>query len=475
MPSPLEVQLTKALQPFPSGITFEIYDLPTKSEPYKLFLDDQKPIAQVVQRLIIVTAQTESCPERLVVLAIEAYEYKVHQGDSVQKIVYIGKVDTSGAEIAEFAKSGLTRKVVAAYIKSLGDCMIYFTSVAHAQYIFRDSKQNRNKQILQNKDLVKWWRKTLQSIQQDLSTAQTNQEPDQTTPSSEPEQTPVSTNPGIFDRLYRWWFPNTSSPSSSCPSAAPSSMERSDAKSSNLSAECRAWWNIPSFNKEEAYQAFGIQSFEENHDFWTYGHPFDQTAPINTTIPCFPDDPLGRMVQSINDTYEKDDDGNGCPTVREFWAILAVAQEFNYGTYNCIFSMRIKNGTAASKEMTDYKVEYYQNVDPDTYTDIWNIFMENRFKNNSDIKASTYHLLERWKKNKLKQPVKIITSGANPQNSSVNILVPPQKQEQQSPSVSTLAPRSKKQQRPSVNTLAPRKKHRDSPPADIVPAKKRRD
>lgn len=404
MPSSLEVQLTKALQPFPAGVTFEIFDLPTKSESCDLYYGGQEPTIQHVQRLILVAARSTSDSESLLVLGIEANEYKVDQGGSLKTIVYIGKVDTSGAELNELAKSGVTRKVVAAYIKSLGDCTVFFTAVAQQQYLFPDSKKNKNKHVLQNKDLVKWWRRTLLGIQQDLQ-GETQVEPEPE-PGPEPESkeaafqeqesVPTSKHFGILNRVYHWF------------TGSSSNKDKQAAKSPKEPTVCQGWWNIPSFSKDEAYREFGILASQENRSFWTYGHPFDQTARVNTTIPCFPDDPVGRMIRYINDPFRKDTNQPDGPTVREFWQLLCVAQEFNYGSYNCIFAMRIKNSELV--ESSDIQ-HTNSGVDSDTYTYLWNTLMEGKFIDNETNKSTTSTFMRRWEEKGLSKPFKITSNG----------------------------------------------------------------
>ncbi|KAI8143236.1 histone acetylation protein-domain-containing protein [Fennellomyces sp. T-0311] len=72
-----------------------------------------------------------------------------------KKTLYIGKVDSTGTH------RGVISKVIQAYVKSETPCRVHVFARSQPQYLFHRSAMNKDKPVLSDRDLIRWWYKVL--------------------------------------------------------------------------------------------------------------------------------------------------------------------------------------------------------------------------------------------------------------------------------------------------------------------------
>ncbi|KAI9319799.1 histone acetylation protein-domain-containing protein [Dichotomocladium elegans] len=210
-----------------------------RPEPFKLYGNSgskNETDAQHTKRLVLVslTPQGDSTM-RQIVCGMEADEFVLDA--TRQRIVYIAKVDTSGAfpDIR-----GMTARLLQAYLRAMAPCTVHVFARSQPQYLFRNSKKHPDKHILSARDLIRWWRKV---ISQSVSQSDVAQDQKQA--------------PGGFGW---WWIPGVEDMSSAL-------RETGD----NSSSSTRGW---------------------------TYGQPYEPAARARDVIPQFQDDTKARVLKS---------------------------------------------------------------------------------------------------------------------------------------------------------------------------------
>ncbi|GJJ77804.1 regulator of Ty1 transposition protein 109 [Entomortierella parvispora] len=251
---------------------------------------------------------------------------------SVERIVYVAKVDTSGywpppsvngANGVDIKKvKSPTQSLVQGYLKAVRDgqlnkgddntrgrvvtskTSLFVFARAQPQYLFANSADNEKKRVLDDRGLVRWWKNMLGSV--------------------------------FVSPLNATTSADTISSASSL----------------------KAYWFIPGVDSER--QAMGVirqqyppQSLSTGGFTWTYGYPDkESTEKASTLIPQFPDDPKSRMMRSASCQ-------NGNVDIRTFWELTAIGEESGAGKITGFFRvlMEAQDKEAAADQGTGTEAE----------------------------------------------------------------------------------------------------------------------
>ncbi|KAF9209206.1 hypothetical protein BGZ49_005828 [Haplosporangium sp. Z 27] len=266
---------------------------------------------------------------------------------SIERIIYIAKVDTSGnwplpgidsrglkspthalvkgylngIRSINFIESPISRKVIGATADQLSSLTIsldeaedvdaieekdptrglesggfnikktslYIFARAQPQYLFADSAKNSGKHVLDDRGLVRWWKNMVASVYSD----------------------PLD----------------------------PSSDQKTN---------IQGWWHIPGIDTERgatrAIQSSSSSSSSEPAFNWTYGYPDKGSKEMaNAVIPQFPDDPKSRLMRSPSGS-------DGYISVSTFWELTAIAEESGAGKITGFFRITEEVGETEKEE-----------------------------------------------------------------------------------------------------------------------------
>ncbi|CAE6423619.1 unnamed protein product [Rhizoctonia solani] len=264
--------------------------------PYAQMSKNHKITSQNILLLVSENADTEiaastdtTTSPRILCAALEATLYLFPATSS--SILYIGKIDTTGfSKVAPSPARNLARATIDYFVKPdtrPAECgqrvWVHLFARAQSQYLFPDSADWKNKRVLNDAGLVRWWWSLFGDVARDVAEIRHCQ----------PESR----------------FKGT-----------------------------KMWYILPGFNDIEAYHTLSSgSSFKLSQAGelpWSYGHPYDDTSitfplptnPIeNSTadsphhedstkakliaylIPTFPDDPKARFLGEIASTTSEAD------------------------------------------------------------------------------------------------------------------------------------------------------------------------
>ncbi|KAI9308394.1 histone acetylation protein-domain-containing protein [Cunninghamella echinulata] len=399
----LEKELQKHFISLPKQYKYEVYNLAEKSEKFpSLTPDIHFSTLHLIHRLILVTGfqmkdkdDTVETEDKQLLSGLEVYEYTTKK-QPYTKTVYISKIDTTGSSLSR----GVTRRLVQAYISTqtkdslITTCHIHVFARSQPQYLFTNSARNKNKSILNDRQLVGWWRSILSEEQKE-------------------QENELS---GYKIKKY-WIIPG-------------------------IDDEHTALLDIKQ-QKEQLNTTIGL-----NSNKWIYGHPYDTKALAKKVIPRFEDDGKCRYLGSLTN----DDDSENI-TVEEFWTMFGYSEECGSGKLTGIFVIRIEKNQEDMEEKqqpTDNEEEEDQQLfSNDQYTNIWNQFLGLEFNNDEENKKSTHQFLKQFE-NEFKSITTYITtnngssknenSQLKPTHQTINLLNPKRKE----PQYNVLVPKRRK-------------------------------
>ncbi|CAG8538277.1 11741_t:CDS:2 [Racocetra fulgida] len=228
-----------------------------------------------------VSPELEKIPsndKEVFVSGVEIYEY--HDFDRDLLNVYISKVDTTGYRPCS---STPTKNLLTAYMKFyleetnvnrqllLKRKTIKFNIFArpHPQYLFHLSEKNPTKRVLNDSELLKWWKNVLQQT----------------------------------------FLHNTI-----CNSQEKTRKER-------------GWFFFPGMSSEKIARTFIkdiVNGEAENREnlFWQYGYPYPDAEEAIKVIPRFEDDAKSRWLDTARESSL---------TVKTFWELISIGGEFAGG------------------------------------------------------------------------------------------------------------------------------------------------
>ena len=151
----LEQRLRDSLGSLPSGFKIQVYQVACQPKKHRLYINREP--ATHVQRLILV--QLENDTDNGFVCGLEADEYTLNDKETMERVVYIAKVDTTG----QFSNQriNVTRRLLEAYLASVAPCSVYIFARSQPQYLFHQSALNPEKRVLSDRGLIRWWRSVL--------------------------------------------------------------------------------------------------------------------------------------------------------------------------------------------------------------------------------------------------------------------------------------------------------------------------
>lgn len=218
------------------------------------------------------TDQNENEDEHVVVpiVGIEAALYTIPATQT--SLLYISKVDTTGLASARTEtgprRPNPTRPLVAGFLSyfllhpphNSTRVRIHIFARAQSQYLFPGSVDNEEKKILDDKGLIRWWKRTIELAVSSL----------------------------------------------------PSSAAASSSSVSALDATPRLFYLIPGLSYLESLPYVPAASQPATSPPWTYSHPHSALSsplhpatdppsahPLTDHIPAFPDDPKSRFLHSL--------------------------------------------------------------------------------------------------------------------------------------------------------------------------------
>ncbi|KAI9265132.1 histone acetylation protein-domain-containing protein [Phascolomyces articulosus] len=426
----LSQHLEQLLMPLENGTQFHIYNVRTKSAPSKLFQDKRTTLQH---HLILVTGintntvtknyeqQDQQKQQPKFICGIETDEYEtIDSNGELEKTVYIGKVDTTGTP--EF--NGVVGRVIEAYIKSVSPCTIHVFARSQRQYLFHQSSRNKDKRVLSDRNLLRWWYKVLTRC---LEEQEQKEEKQQT--ASTNTTTTTENKAGIIGSWWKWL---KSSSNETNKFTAPATTTTT----TNVKKQT-GWLSIPSVDDE---QSGWYEIGQKPNSLWKYGYPYDPNAKAAQVLPRFEDDAKSRLLRTFmkddvkrnqeaddsegeeeGDDHDDEDEDNSEDdediddseqmTVKEFWATLGVTEECGHHLAGFFVVQLCGNNRAKDDKPMDKEILQHKEIERDEYTVLWNYFMELSFEDVNHNIESTNKFISKWKSMDLDEPLVIDTNG----------------------------------------------------------------
>ncbi|KAI8063772.1 histone acetylation protein-domain-containing protein [Gongronella butleri] len=117
---------------------------------------------------------------------------------------------------------------------------------------------------------------------------------------------------------------------------------------------------------------------------WHYGHAYKRDALAQNVIPRFPDDSKARFLASVDQPDL---------TVDDYWTLLGYSEECGAGKLTGIFVVELKTKNEEN-DASDGDNDDDNAMEDDTYTHLWNEFMDLQF----DSDATNASSWQKWKK-----------------------------------------------------------------------------
>lgn len=150
-----EQRLRHSLEALPSGFKIHVHQLVCQPKKHQLYL--QREPATHVQRLLLVRLENDTMDG--FVCGLEVDEYTLEDKETMERVVYIAKVDTTGAFSDQ--RGNVTRRLLEAYLASVAPCSVYVFARSQPQYLFHESALHSDKRVLDDRGLIRWWRSVL--------------------------------------------------------------------------------------------------------------------------------------------------------------------------------------------------------------------------------------------------------------------------------------------------------------------------
>ncbi|KAF9404103.1 hypothetical protein BGZ94_004381 [Podila epigama] len=346
----------------------------------------------VKERLILVSVDTSDnstdtednadVKEQVLVAGLEVLEYTVVPTQKPnsespvlpQRIVYVAKVDTSGAwRLLDFKGCPMTnptRALVHGYLKALRtikvtavlpgtssqvvsyvpETTLHIFARDQPQYLFAKSAKNPGKQPLSDRGLVRWWKNRIELAYKT-------------------DATPEKSDHGV-------------------------SKDNNEivASTADDTRSISAWWHIPGISSERhalsliqgnTQPSFIVSDTATKESFWKYGYYGQGDMKSGDVIPRFPDDPTSRMISSPSC-------GNGSVNVETFWELIAIGEECGAGKITGFFRVVEARTTPVDVDgLATSKVEKSKGLSSSSYTDMINTLLSLNFSTLSECIEST--------------------------------------------------------------------------------------
>lgn len=150
-----EQRLQDSLEALPGGFKVHVHQVACQPSKHQLYVNREP--ATHVQRLILVRLEDERLDA--FVCGLEVDEYTLEDKETKERVVYIAKVDTTGAFSKQ--RGNVTRRLLEAYLASVAPCSVYVFARSQPQYLFHLSANNQDKRVLDDRGLIRWWRGVL--------------------------------------------------------------------------------------------------------------------------------------------------------------------------------------------------------------------------------------------------------------------------------------------------------------------------
>ncbi|KAF9358759.1 hypothetical protein BGX26_000971 [Mortierella sp. AD094] len=178
---------------------------------------------------------------------------------------------------------------------------LYIFARAQPQYLFARSAKNSGKHVLDDRGLVRWWKNMVSSVYS--ASASSESSPDQ------------------------------------------------EGQREHHKPKLHGWWHIPGIETErgalriiQSPHASSTSSSSESVFNWAYGYPDKGSKDMaNAIIPRFPDDPKSRLMQSPSGS-------DGYISISTFWELAAIAEESGAGKITGFFRVTEEEGGEEEKE-----------------------------------------------------------------------------------------------------------------------------
>ncbi|PVU97149.1 hypothetical protein BB561_000738 [Smittium simulii] len=221
-----------------------------------------------------------------------------------QIIIYIEKIDSVGLDSKLISENkpivGYARALVVGYLDYIynhkynnldTEIFIYTYSKSQPEYLFAESKANPTKKILENQLLNNWWQHTLElSMKYALNHLYASDK--------------------INSNNHLVLFSDNCKASVFIPNVE----------------SCMIKWAIN--NIKTPVEPKTSEKFDKIKKFWKFEIPFASNKIASETLPCFPDDPISRLLGK---------EENKTATVNEIFELLAFTEECGIGRQTAFF------------------------------------------------------------------------------------------------------------------------------------------
>ncbi|KAG9288773.1 hypothetical protein G9A89_023070 [Geosiphon pyriformis] len=301
--------LEKRLRASPlSYIVNVLYSEPKSLNP-QISQNDTNACTQQFSRRILLLLQEQVAPDQSVlVTALEAYEYLNVTENLIT--LFISKVDSTGLQtpLTAGGNKSLSKSLISAFLSFYTlfiniKVSIHLFARAQPEYLFPGSKGNQNKTLLNDVQLIKWWKNLLQQafIHETVSSK----------------------------GIKGWYF------------------------IPGVSTEHGARLLI----KDLDYENNRSGSTQGEKTFWTYGYPYNDSDLAFQVVPRLEDDVKHRFLSNLEDFSHFQGDNNEefndiqesmKITVKEFWELISIMPECGSGRSSAFFWVEISSGNVAN-------------------------------------------------------------------------------------------------------------------------------
>lgn len=299
----------------PAGFEFHFHHVstpPTKSDPLFAPPPGRKPDRTYCENQFLtvsITPPHDSGNRKTLVYAIEVLVYST----KYLTTIFVAKADSTGylgrLGIPQSSRTSPLRSITSTFISWLVEnrqrpgvrLVVSLFARAQNQYLFPGSVENTGKHVLDDRQLIRWWCRTLDPVMR-------------RTPGKSTETNAVE--------------------------------EQTDKTTS------QGYVIVPGFDKHETTSFFppSWRSDPPRRRRWQYGHPFKEisrtpAAPPRCLVPHFPDDPKARFLDELDEEIpdaarsqafsSPSKRGSGIwrsvKTLEHFWETMAFRQECSSG------------------------------------------------------------------------------------------------------------------------------------------------
>jgi len=295
----------------PKDSTFQFHHIsipPTRCEPLFAPPPGRKPERTYCESNFLTVSVAKEQDTTTIVFGIEILVFTTRRLTTI----FVSKADSTGCldsiRLPQNTQNSPVRLIASTFVSWLVETrqrpharlVVSLFARAQDQYLFPGSVENKGKHVLDDRQLVKWWCKTLD---------------------------PVLRRRRVDD------------------------ARGGIGKDMSEETKAEAYVIVPGFDKHETTAFFPTSWRADPPEarIWRYGHPLRDIAPVATALPrClvprFPDDPKARFVDELDEEIpdhpaqklaSPSKKGSGmwksCKTLEQFWETMAFRQECSSG------------------------------------------------------------------------------------------------------------------------------------------------